>query len=325
MINIKAKAPYFVGCLKAVIFGLTYLFISRLLGKISMFDLLAFRFLFAVIAFEIARLLHIIKIEIKGKKIGGLVFLSALQPIGYYIFETLGVERISTLLCGVLISAVPLIIMVMESMILKEKTNGAQKCFILLCVSGVLLISVLSSAGAGGATSVLGMLFILLSMLCEGGYNVLSRKKSAEFSPTEITYIMMWISALVFNGINVAIHLKNGTIGSYFTPLLDISCLGPLLYLGVAASFLAYILYNYMLSKIQASSVGVFAGISTIVTVLSGVFLNHEHFFWFHAVGMACIILGVWGTNYFKFYDSQQHMLEDEIYREQLEKKDLRG
>ena len=50
MINIKTKAPYFVGCIKAVIFGLTYLFISRLLGKISMFDLLAFRFLFAVIA-----------------------------------------------------------------------------------------------------------------------------------------------------------------------------------------------------------------------------------------------------------------------------------
>jgi len=56
---------------------------------------------------------------------------------------------------------------------------------------------------------------------------------------------------------------------------------------------------NFILSKIEAAQSAVFANLTTIVSILAGVFIRGENFYWFQIVGGILIVIGVWGTNYY--------------------------
>jgi drug/metabolite transporter (DMT)-like permease len=128
-------------------------------------------------------------------------------------------------------------------------------------------------------------------------YNLLSRKLSLNFKPVEITFVMMWSGAIIFN-ILALMDYESG-IKSYFTPLINSQVLISIIYLGIFSSVLAFFLMNFTLSKITAAQSAVFANLTTIVAILAGVFIRGEDFFWYQIVGGILIIIGVWGTNYF--------------------------
>ena len=72
-----------------------------------------------------------------------------------------------------------------------------------------------------------------------------SRKLSSDYSPVEITYIMTWVGAIVFNGISVMQHF-NRVITILLFPLTNIEALISIFYLGVLSSVVAYFMLNYL-------------------------------------------------------------------------------
>ncbi|MNJ75246.1 EamA-like transporter family protein [compost metagenome] len=54
---------------------------------------------------------------------------------------------------------------------------------------------------------------------------------------------------------------------------------------------------NYALSKIEASKMGVFSNLSTIVSIAAGALLLGEEVRLYHIAGSVLIIAGVMGTN----------------------------
>lgn len=288
-----------IGFVKAIIFGFTYLAVSNVLDKTSVFDLLAYRFTAAALTFLLFQIFGVIKIHLKGKNIRKLIGIAFLQPIGYYIFEAIGISKTSTLLSGIIVSFSPIIVIILEALILKEKSSAKQKLFVLLSGAGVLLIAVMTGE-QDASNSLIGVLFIFLAVLSEGFFMTLTRKSTEEFTSIEITYVLMMVSAIVFNGINLVIHITQGTVAQYFTPLCDGTVLLEILYLGVLASSVAYVLCAFMLSKMQASSTAVFSGVSTVVSILAGIIFRNESFLWYHALGTVMILAGVWGVSAFQ-------------------------
>lgn len=288
-----------IGFIKATIFGFTYLAVSDVLEKISVFDLLAYRFTAAALTFLLFQLFGVIKIRLKGKNVGNLIVIALFQPIGYYIFEAIGISKTSSLLSGIIVSFSPIIVIVLESIILKEKSSIKQKLFVLLSAAGVLLIAAMTGK-QDTSSSFIGVLFIFLAVLSEGFFMTFTRKNTEEFTSIEITYVLMMVSAIAFNGINLVIHISQGTAAQYFVPLLDGTVLLEVLYLGVLASSVAYVLYAFMLSKIQASSTAIYAGVCTVVSILAGIIFRNESFLWYHAVGTIMILAGVWGVSAFQ-------------------------
>lgn len=287
-----------IGIIKSVIYGLTYLMVSDILEKISNFDLLAYRFLAAAITFELFRLLRIIKIDLKGKNIWPLIGIALLQPV-YYIFQNTGLSKTSSLTAGIIGSLSSVFILILEAFILKEHANWKQKLFLFLSTGGVLLITALEGGGEA-RNSLTGIFLLLLAVLVDGLFTVLTRKNCEKFTPVEITYVLMIFMAAVFNVINAARRLWIGELQNYFTPLLDFGVLWRILYLGVLASAVAYLIFASMVSQMQASSSSVFSGVSTVVSIIAGVLFRHETFFWYHAIGTVMILLGVWGVGRFK-------------------------
>lgn len=73
-----------------------------------------------------------------------------------------------------------------------------------------------------------------------------------------------------------------------------------LLFLAGAASVFGFFCTNFALQKIAASQYAVFNNDSTVVSILAGVLFLREEMQWYQWLGGGLIILGVWGTNYFR-------------------------
>ena len=55
---------------------------------------------------------------------------------------------------------------------------------------------------------------------------------------------------------------------------------------------------NFSMSKLQASTVAAFSGVSTIVTILVGVVFLDEKLYYFHYIGFVLILARMIGVSY---------------------------
>jgi len=240
-----------------------------------------------------------IKINLKGKKIKNLLILGLMQPIVYFIFETYGIQFSSSSQAGLMIALIPIFVTILSAYSLRETPSILQCASILLSVSGVIFI-VLMNGSSSSRGSLLGIFLLFGAVLSAAIFNILSRKFSKEFSPMELTYAMMAMGTVFFNFISIYNHMISNTLTQYFSPLKNRNFVISLAYLGILSSIIAFFLINFTLSRIEASKSAVFANLSTIVSIIAGVLILHESFKFYHLIGSILILLGVWGTNYFK-------------------------
>ena len=293
----KGYAPYLAATGMALIFGFSFLFTKEALNEVKPFHLLGFRFGLAAIVLSILNITKIIKVQYKGKPIKNLVAIALAQPVAYFIFETYGVKLTTTSESGMMLALIPVLVTILAAIFLKEFPTKIQSLFVGFSVLGVIFIVIMKSNEIG--SSFVGIMILLLAVLCASIFNILSRKYSTEFTSVEITFAMMWIGAITFNLISIIEHLINGNINSYFVPLSNPKVVGALFYLGILSSIIAFFLVNYALSKLEASRAAVFSNLSSVVSIVAGVIIANEPFYWYQIVGGIMILLGVWGTNYF--------------------------
>lgn len=291
--------PYITAIITNFIFGLSFLFSKRALSAEDPMTLLSFRFLAAFLVMTVLIVSKAIKVDYKNKSIKWLIILAFVEPIIYFIFETYGLQRISSSLGGLMIALIPILVTILAVYLLNEKPSAKQIISIILSVAGVVLIISMEKSSDTGS-SLLGVLLLGGAAFSAAFFNIIARKISRDFTPFEVTYFMMFVGALCFNGISIVNHMINKNLSSYFAPLGSTIFLSSVLYLGILSSIIAYFLINYTLSKMEASRSSVFANISTIVSIVAGVVFLHESFNLYHIIGSTMILGGVWGTNYYE-------------------------
>ncbi len=261
-------------------------------------ELIAFRFLLAALTMTVLRVFKIIKVDLKGKNIKMVLLTSFCEPVLYFFFESMGISMTSSSEAGLMISLIPVFVTIFSMIFLHEKLSSSQLGFIALSVAGVVFINMMKdSLSLSG--NLLGIIFLFLAIIASSFYNIGSKKSSVDFTPIEITYVMMWIGAISFNTIQIVTNMIRGTMKSYFAPLAYSQAIIPLLYLGILSSIVAFFMVNFTISKIPVSQSAVFANLCTIVSILAGVLILKEDFFWYDFVGALMILVGVWGTVYF--------------------------
>lgn len=287
--------PYLPALTSAIIFGFSFLFTKGALDYVTPSQLLALRFLAAALTMSLLWALGVLKIKLKVQDLKGLLPLAIVQPILYFLFETQGVRLTTASEAGLMIALIPVFVTLLAIFALREIPSLLQSFFILLSVLGVIFI-VLSGDKMSSSNQILGFLALFGAVLAAAFFNILSRNLSKRFSPAELTFVMMWTGALFFTFLAL---FEPGSIGALAAALKLKFVWTGVLYLGVFSSVLAFFGINYALSKLEASRAAVFNNLSTIVSVLAGVFFGHEPFLWYHFVGGILILTGVWGTNHF--------------------------
>ena len=305
---------YILAFLKNAIYGVSVFFTGKLVASTDVFDVLALRFLMSWVVFELLKQIKILKINIgikdycgkteRSKYFKPLLFSALFEPILYMLFETIGISMTTGVMTGVLLSLMPISCVICESILLKEKTSLLEKFFLLIGIVGVIYITA-NSSGRDGENSVLGIVFILLAIVSGALYMVFSRKSSTNFNSIEITYFASFLGMIVFNGINIIRHLICGDILRYFFPYLSIENMIGFVFLSVVSTILATGMNNFALGRIKTSTMSAFGGISTLVTIAAGVFLNGEKLYTYHYIGITLIIVRMVGVCYLAWHKIQ--------------------
>lgn len=296
--NFFSRHPHVSGMLFASIFGLTFMFTKVLLEDVSPMGIIAYRFTLAIVTMELLRRFGVISIKIKNKPIRLLLIIALFQPIFYFLFETIGIQFVSSSEAGMMIALIPIVVAVLSPFFGNERPTIFQVAFISLSVSGVLFINLMKSS-IGEDVSLLGITLIFLAVVSAALFNMFSRRAREVFQPADITYVMMATGATVFNGIYLVQLTLEGNLMGYVS-ILSPSSIFPLLYLGIMASVGGFFLVNTSLSKLPAHVSSVYANIATIVAVIAGAVVLSEAILWFHWVGAGMIVTGVYGTNRFR-------------------------
>lgn len=289
--------PILAAITYSVIFGLSFVFAKIGLNTMNSIELVAYRFLLATFLLTVLRLFKIININLKGKNIRLVILTAILQPVLYFLFEVKGIDLSATSEAGLILALMPIMVAVFARIFLDEKLLKSQIGFILFSVSGVILINVMKSK-MGASGNYLGVLLLFMAVISGSLYNIASKKASANFTPIEITYVMMWVGAITFNSILFVMKIFKGELRDYFTPMLNLNSIIVLLYLGIMSSIVAFFLVNYSISKLPVYQSAIFGNISTVVAILGGIIVFKEEFKVYDIIGAAMIITGIIGTVY---------------------------
>ncbi len=279
----------------SIIFGFSFMFSKILLETITPVGVIAYRFLVAFVVFEILRQLKIIKINIKFRDSLPILIVGLFQPVLYFMFETYGLQRTTSAEAGLMIALIPIFVTILSSIILKEKPKTLQVLFILVSFLGVIVIQVFKP-DAGFKTDGIGFILLLMAVISAALFNIASRSASKTHKAQETTYFMMLLGMISFNSIYIIQLISKNEISRYYTNLLNVEVILPILYLGIIASIIGFFLVNFSLSKLPAHVSSIYANISTIVSVIAGFLFLQEAIYLNHLIGGALIVIGVYGT-----------------------------
>ncbi|WP_221568763.1 DMT family transporter [Alkalihalobacillus sp. TS-13] len=290
------KLAYLAAVLNATIIGFSFLFVKVALEYTSPFDMLAYRFSASFAGMSIPVIFGWIKLNYHGKPLYKVLLLATMYPLGFFTFQTFGLEHATSAAGGILFAFTPIATMILASIFLKERTTLLQKLSIFMSVFGVVFIFIMKGSSLN-LSNLTGIFLLLTSCMAVAGYSVLARSLLKTFTPVEISYFMLGTGFIVFLVISLTNHSITGTLDDFFVPLTSGTFILSIFYLGVMSTLITALATSYALSKIEASQANVFTNLSTIIAIAAGVIFLDENISTYHIIGSGLIIAGVLGTN----------------------------
>ena len=294
----KHTLAVITACIAFVIFGFSFMFSSIALSITSTMVLLCFRFTVAVITLTVVVAVNSLvgrirgkawfSFSLRGKPMGGLLLLGIVQPVLYLVFENSSIRYTSSAVTGTVLAVVPVICILADVFISRESVSKLQVVCAVACVAGVALVE------TGGETriSFLGFFCLLMTLVCDVGYYILSRRASRQFSPLEVTYVMFLMGMIVF--VPAALIQGQGQMAELFLPAIQSAPFwGSVVCLGAVSSVGAYGLLNYANATLTNSEASLIGNIATVVSVLAGVLLLRDPFSPLQAIGVVVILIFV--------------------------------
>ena len=227
--------------------------------------------------------------RVSRRELARLALLGFVSLTVYFSFENLGIARTSASEAAILIGAIPLFVVILNTFTLRERSTARQWVGIALSFAGIAAL-VLLGGGAGGG-SLTGNLLVLVASLSAGVYSILARRLLVSRPALFVTTFQNLFGALFMLPLALAEAALVGV--RHPTPRAT----GGLLFLTVVCSFTAYLLLNYAFRFIPASKVAVFINLTPIVAVASAYVLLGERFTPGQAFAAVVVVAGVWLTN----------------------------
>jgi len=218
-----------------------------------------------------------------------------------YILQNIGLKSTKTMNAALEIASEPITMILLASMLLRERITKAMWIGITLSLSGVLLIILppelsksASSTAATSGYSILGDALVMLSTVCCSFYTIWGReivKRVPSFVVTAyaviIGAIFLYPCALYEGGLPAAVKMSGASW----------LCV---LYLALFATAFAYFVWYYLLEKLNASFMGIFLNLQPLIGILLGNLLLREPLTQWTFSGGALIIAGVYIASQFE-------------------------
>ncbi|HZJ88199.1 MAG TPA: DMT family transporter [Sphaerochaeta sp.] len=205
----------------------------------------------------------------------------------YYFLENTALLYTSATNVGVIVAAAPFTTMLASRIFLKEQLHRFYFIGLVLSMSGIVLLTV---SDAGALTfNPKGDLLALLAITIWALYTTTTRLVSQRgYSNLALTRTMFFWGLI---GHTVAL-LASGQ-GLPLQVVVQPQVLGPLLFLGLAASALCFALWNYGLKSIGPVKTTFYLYLSPIITIIFATTFGGEPFGIIEAIGTALTLSGL--------------------------------
>ena len=217
--------------------------------------------------------------------------LALLGVIGVSAFNTLTYTglKFTTATTGVLLnSVIPILVIAIGVVFLREPLSGRQICGVVTSLAGVLAIITQGELEALRHLRLNpGDLWVLGAMLCWAVYTVCLRWRPRELSS------MAFTGALMAIGVAALMPIFAWDYESGQRTVWSAKTLGAVTYWAVFPSVLAYFFWNAGVARVGAERASTFLYLMPVFgALLASIFLR-ESLFWYHYVGAVLIFSGI--------------------------------
>lgn len=276
----------------AVLFwGLSFVATKIALQSFTPFCLIFFRFFAASIFFSIL-LWRTGFPPLTGKTLKSLLLLTLMQPGLYFLFETMGLQYTSATKTSLIIATIPVVVLVLSALYLKERLRSLNMLGIVFSLIGVALLIF------GGATQtelggmLIGDIMIFGAVLAASVYMIMTRRLGESLTSLQITGMQIIFGALLFFPAFLwdlpKLNWQEVSNESLFA----------LVVLTVFATIIAFVCYNYALTKIPAAQAAVFINGIPLVTACGAWALLGETLSLVQLAGGALVLIAVLLANH---------------------------
>jgi drug/metabolite transporter (DMT)-like permease len=218
------------------------------------------------------------------------VLLGATGIALFNALQNAGVQYTSSALAGVLVNTNPLFILILSRMLLNERITRNQVIGMVTGFAGLVVVlfaghSVAEFVGSGAFR---GSLLLIGCALSWAAYSILNKRLSGEYSPLHLTTIAYVFGSFALLPFVLALE-KVPRPFLYSTRSWMI-----ILYLGIVASGIAYLLWNYALSRMDASKASAFLFLMPVITTLIGWLCMGEVITAEFIIGTVLVLAGIY-------------------------------
>ena len=219
-----------------------------------------------------------------SKHRGTLVAFALVELVGPFYLIALGEKWVSSSLAGILLAAVPLVVVMTSPLMGVHERVGPRR----LLGLGV---------GLGGVVALLGIDTLHGPQQWLGAASILAATIGYALGPLIVQRHLKDVDSLGVVSASVAIGAAVLTVPALLSapPVMpSVNTIASVIILGVMCTALGLLLFVYVISHAGASRATVVTYVNPAVAVLLGVFLLGEHFGLGAAVGLLLILIGSW-------------------------------
>ncbi|HLG63800.1 MAG TPA: EamA family transporter [Ktedonosporobacter sp.] len=250
------------------------------------------RFGIASLFFLIPLLKVIVRRQISARNLLRMAFLGQISFSLYFWLQYTGVQQTNASISSILVvGLIPVVTAFLAQVIGGEKFSPLRLAALLLGFCGVVLIVLQKPIAVSLRSGFLfGAVCLVSNAFAFAIYSNLSKRWMQGISPLVMTGGTMMSGALGLLLLSLVDPVNNR-----WDAVVRLSAIqwGALFFLAVVCSVVAYFVYNFALTKIEASRVAVYIYFEPVVTVLLGVSLLSERLSWQTLVGAAVIAASV--------------------------------
>ncbi|WP_017689969.1 EamA family transporter [Paenibacillus sp. PAMC 26794] len=257
-------------------------------------------FLSAGLRFVIAGALMFAWMRMKGKVSWSLLFRKEMLLTGagltFGTFATLywAEQHVSSGVGAILSATGPLMIMLMQTALLRQKTSARMIVGCLIGFTGVVLVVLPGVSLGAGSLFMWGCIAVLVGEVCYSAGALYSKKVIHQFkeaSPVAINAVQMMYGGLLLSLLSV------GTESWNMSALDWVPAVSSVIYLTVIGSMVGHSLFYWIMSRTNPLFPATWLYISPPIAVGLGAVVYGEHVSWVTWIGVVLVVSGLLAMN----------------------------
>lgn len=289
----KRSIGHLAALLTIVIWGTTFISTKILLIDFKPVEILFFRFIMGFLALLIIAPKHLKCNNLKHE----LTFMAAgLCGIClYYLLENVALTFTMASNVGVIISIAPFFTAMLTHLFIKSEEKLHSNFFVGFAAAmlGIILISF---NGLKLELNPMGDILAVAAALVWACYSILTRKISSFGYSVILTTRRTFFYGIIF----MIPTLFFFDFNANFSRFADISNLLNMIYLGLGASALCFVTWNFAVKILGAVKTSIYIYIVPVVTVMTSALILREPITWISVVGTVLAIAGLFISGYKK-------------------------